>query len=61
MTEGVIVMIAAKRKLNAECIVLGRVESACMRVEYDAMMIGGRGGKSGSGANSAAELPTAGW
>lgn len=49
MTEGVMVMIAAIKKLKAECIVDGRVDSACMRVEYEAMMIGGSGGKSGSG------------
>ena len=48
MTEGVIVMMAATKKLEAECIVEGSVERACIRVEYDAIMMGGRGGKSGS-------------
>jgi len=48
MTEGVIVMIAATKKLKAECIVDGSVERACIRVEYDAMIMGGNGGKSGS-------------
>jgi len=47
MTEGVIVMIAAKRKLNAECRFVGKDENICIRVEYDAMIIGGSGGNSG--------------
>jgi hypothetical protein len=42
------VMIAANRKLKEVWMVDGRVERACIRVEYDAMMIGGNGGKSDS-------------
>jgi hypothetical protein len=48
MTEGVIVMITATMKLNAEWIVDGNVENACMSVVYEAIIIGGRGGKAGS-------------
>jgi len=48
MTEGVMVMMAANRKLKEVWMVDGRVERACIRVEYDAMMIGGNGGKSDS-------------
>lgn len=47
MTEGVIVMMAAMRKWNAECRVSGKLERTCIKVEYEAMMIGGNGGKSG--------------
>lgn len=48
MTDGVIVIMAATMKLKARCIVEGNVERACIKVEYDAMIIGGSGGKSGS-------------
>lgn len=48
MTEGVMVIIAAIRKEKAEWIVVGSVERATMSVVYDAMIIGGNGGKSGS-------------
>ena len=47
ITEGVMVMMAATRKWKAECVVVGSVESAWIKVVYDAMMIGGRGGNSG--------------
>jgi len=42
------VIMAAKMKLKDVWMVDGSVERACIRVEYDAMMIGGSGGKSGS-------------
>ena len=60
MTDGVIVMIAAIKKLNAEWMALGTFERACSRVEYDAIRIGGRGGKSGSGGGMAAVDSAAG-
>lgn len=47
MTEGVIVITAATTKLKAECMLDGRVESACSKVVYDAIMIGGSGGRAG--------------
>ena len=46
-TEGVIVLRAAVMNVNAEWIVEGSVERACVRVVYEAMTIGGKGGKSG--------------
>ena len=46
MTEGVIVLSAATMKLNAAWIVVGKIDRACMSVVYEAMMIGGKGGKS---------------
>lgn len=61
MTEGVIVMIAATRKLKEMCMVDGRVDSACMSVEYEAMMIGGSGGNIGSGGAGALVLLFEGW
>lgn len=47
ITEGVMVIIAASMKLKVEWIADGRVDKAYMIVLYDAMMIGGSGGKSG--------------
>jgi len=48
-TEGVIVMTAAIKRLKPVCIIDGRVDMACMSVEYEAIIIGGSGGKLGSG------------
>jgi len=55
-TEGVNVITAAIRKLKAVCIVDGNVDMTCMSVEYEAMMIGGNGGKLGSGGGMVAAV-----
>lgn len=47
MTEGVTVITAATMKFKPVWIVVGIAESACMRVVYEAMMMGGRGGRAG--------------
>ena len=61
-TEGVMVMTAAIKKLKAVWIVDGKVDMACMRVEYEAMIIGGKGGKLGSGGGMLAAVdPDEGW
>jgi hypothetical protein len=44
-TLGVAVMTAATRKEKLVRMVDGRVDMACMRVLYDAIMMGGRGGR----------------
>lgn len=62
MTDGVIVMVAAIRKLKADNKVLGSDERRWMTVLYDAMMMGGNGGKSllcGGGGKASAGM--AGW
>jgi len=41
------VMIAAIRKLKARWNVEGRLERACIKVVYEAIMMGGNGGKAG--------------
>ncbi len=46
-TDGVMVLSAAMMKVRVERIVVGKVEMACNKVVYDAMTIGGKGGKSG--------------
>jgi len=49
-------------RLKAVCIIEGKDPSAWRSVVYDAMMMGGRGGKAGSeGASAAAAEPGAGW
>lgn len=45
--DGVMVWKAAQRKVNPECTAEGNVLSTYTNVEYDAMNIGGSGGKSG--------------
>lgn len=40
---------AALTTLKVVWMIEGRVESVCIRVVYDAIMIGGRGGKSDVG------------
>jgi len=47
MTDGVMVIMAAVMKWKAWWVVAGNVEIRFTSVEYDAMMIGGKGGKSG--------------
>jgi hypothetical protein len=47
MTEGVMVMMAATMNVKAERMVDGRVDRACIKVVYEAIIIGGKGGKSG--------------
>jgi hypothetical protein len=47
ITDGVMVIIAAQMKLNEMWMVDGKVERACMMVLYDAIIIGGSGGKAG--------------
>lgn len=47
MTEGVIVWKAAYKNAKAECSTAGSELSRCINVEYEAMMMGGRGGISG--------------
>lgn len=62
MTEGVMVMIAPTIKLKPVWMIEGNEPKAWRRVVYDAMMIGGRGGRAGSGAAvSAANEPGEGW
>ena len=56
MTEGVMVLRAAVMKLKVACIADGNAETACIKVVYEAMIIGGKGGKSagcggGGGSN----------
>ena len=46
MTEGVMVLRAAVMKLKVACIVDGNAETACINVVYEAIIIGGKGGKS---------------
>ena len=46
MTEGVIVLSAAVMKLKPAWMAEGSIESACRMVVYDAIIIGGKGGKS---------------
>lgn len=47
MTLGVIVWKAAQRKVREELMASGSWLSMWRRVEYDAIIMGGRGGKSG--------------
>ena len=47
MTDAVIVWKAAYRKVNPECTAEGSVDSTYTSVEYDAIIMGGNGGKSG--------------
>lgn len=58
MTDGVMVLSAAVMKLKAACIVEGKIERACKRVVYEAMMMGGNGGKSAAWAGGRI---SAGW
>lgn len=46
MTDLVTVLRAAVMKLKVACIAEGNIDTACIRVVYEAIMIGGRGGKS---------------
>lgn len=56
MTEGVMVLRAAIMKLKVACNAEGKTERACNSVVYEAMIMGGKGGKSapwdGSGGGS---------
>jgi hypothetical protein len=64
MTLGVMVWNAAWRNWKEEWIAVGRLLSICIRVEYDAIIIGGRGGKSGCEAaccSAAAAASGEGW
>ena len=45
--DGVIVWKAAQRKVNPECTAEGSADSMYTSVLYEAMMMGGNGGKSG--------------
>ena len=46
ITDGVMVLRAAIMKLKAAGIAEGNTDRACNKVVYEAMMIGGNGGKS---------------
>ena len=50
---------AAWRKVKLECTAEGRVERRWMSVEYEAMMIGGKGGNSGCDSAAAAAAAAA--
>ena len=45
-TDGVTALKTAVIILNAAWMIDGRRDTACIRVVYEAIMIGGRGGKS---------------
>jgi hypothetical protein len=51
-TDGVTVISAAETNWKKLRTVDGRVETKCMKVLYDAMMIGGNGGRAGCEAAS---------
>lgn len=62
MTLGVMVMTAPTMRLKPVWMMVGREPSACRRVVYEAMMIGGSGGRAGSEmASAAATEPGEGW
>lgn len=62
MTLGVIVMTAPTMRLKAVCVMVGSEPRACMSVVYEAMIIGGNGGRAGSeGMSAAGTEPGAGW
>jgi hypothetical protein len=62
MTEGVIVMIAPTIRLKPVWMMEGNEPSAWRSVVYEAMMMGGKGGRAGSdAAASAAVEPGVGW
>ena len=50
ITDGVMVLRAAIMKLKAAGIAEGKTDRACKRVVYEAMIIGGNGGKSATWA-----------
>jgi hypothetical protein len=62
MTEGVMVMTAPTMRLKPVWAIVGREPRACRSVVYEAMMIGGSGGRAGSeGALDSAIEPGDGW
>jgi hypothetical protein len=62
MTEGVIVMTAPTMRLKPVWAMVGKEPSAWRRVVYEAIMIGGSGGRAGSeGALDSATEPGVGW
>ena len=46
--------------MNAECTAVGSDDSTYMMVEYDAMMIGGKGGNSGCAGGSGSSVAEVG-
>ena len=50
ITDGVMVLSAAMMKLKAAGIAEGKTDRACRRVVYEAMIMGGNGGKSAASA-----------
>lgn len=61
MTEGVMVMTAPMMRLKAEWIIVGSVDKACIRVVYEAMMIGGSGGRAGCAGIGTSSRDIEGW
>ena len=61
MTDGVMVLSAAMMKLKAAGIAEGKTDRACNRVVYEAMMIGGKGGKSAAWAGGIGSTGLVGW
>lgn len=58
--DGVTALNAATMTLNAACNIEGNNESRLINVLYEAMIIGGRGGKSAAEADGACSTGTDG-
>jgi hypothetical protein len=48
-------------RLQAEWILVGSVDKACIRVVYEAMMIGGSGGRAGCAGIGTSSRDIEGW
>lgn len=59
--EGVTALKAAAMTLNAACRIDGSSDSRFINVLYDAMMMGGKGGKSAACAGGACSAGADGW
>lgn len=59
--EGVTALNAAAMTLKAAWRIDGKSDSRFIKVPYDAMMIGGRGGKSAACAGGACSTGAEGW